>query len=187
MKSIVPAPNLSTPDLQALPRYKYRSPLKPTTGNRVEAERAFAQALKAQESHRSPDAVLAYQQATQADPAYYEAWYNLALANSAAGTSQAALVAYEHALAIRPDSQDARYNFALALKQTNYPVDAARELEAVIAASPNEVRAHLGLANLYAQQLHQPVAARQHYLRVLELDPKHPQASAIRFWLAANP
>jgi hypothetical protein len=27
---------------------------------------------------------------------------------------------------------------------------------------------------------------RQHYLRVLELDPRHPQASAIRFWLEAN-
>jgi len=33
----------------------------------------------------------------------------------------------------------------------------------------------------------QPVKARQHYLKVLEVEPRHPQAGAIRYWLAANP
>ena len=61
------------------------------------------------------------------------------------------------------------------------------ELEQLLATSPNEARAHLALANRYAQQFHQTGKARQHYLKVLELAPRHPQASAIRFWLAANP
>ena len=52
---------------------------------------------------------------------------------------------------------------------------------------PGEARAHVALANLYAQQLGQPARAREHYLRLLELDPQHPQATAIRYWLEANP
>jgi hypothetical protein len=49
------------------------------------------------------------------------------------------------------------------------------------------VRAHFALANLYSQQLGQPGKARAHYLRLLELDPQHPQATAVRYWLEANP
>jgi hypothetical protein len=56
-----------------------------------------------------------------------------------------------------------------------------------LTASPNDARGHLALGNLYAQQLHQPAKARDHYLRVLETDPRNPQAEAIRRWLSANP
>jgi len=60
-------------------------------------------------------------------------------------------------------------------------------LEKIVTASPNEVRAHLALGNLCAQQLHDGLRARQHYLKVLELDPANPQATDIRFWLSSNP
>jgi tetratricopeptide (TPR) repeat protein len=146
---------------------------------------AFAQGTQAQEAGRWPEAVQAYRRAAQLDPAYYEACYNLALAAKEAGNLRQSLAAYESALAIRPDSLDARYNFALVLKQSNYPVDAALELERILLTSPNESRAHLALGNLYAQQLRQPARAREHYLKVLDIDPRNPQASAIRYWLAA--
>jgi Tfp pilus assembly protein PilF len=57
----------------------------------------------------------------------------------------------------------------------------------IIASKPGEVRAHLTLANLCAQTLHDPAQARRHYQKVLELEPANPHASDIRFWLAANP
>jgi len=123
----------------------------------------------------------------QLDPSLFEAHYNLGLAAAEAGDLALALTSYEMALAIQPASADARYNFALVLKQANYTTDAANELERLLAASPNEVRAHLALANLYAQQLNQPAKARPHYLKVLELAPRHSQVSAIQFWLASNP
>jgi Flp pilus assembly protein TadD len=56
-----------------------------------------------------------------------------------------------------------------------------------VAANPDEVRAHLALGNLYAQQLHDPVRARRHYLKVLAVNPGNPQAGDIQFWLSANP
>src|SRR6266571_6791182 len=177
----------STPPNPAPARYAYRSPLKPVPGNRPEAERWFAQGRQAQRAGRLPEALQAYQMATQLDAAYFEAHFDLGLAAADAGNLPAALAAYETALALRPDSLDARYNFALALKQANYPLDAANEFEKVLASYPNETRAHLALANLYAQQLRRPARARQHYVKVLEGDPGHPQASLIHYWLVANP
>jgi tetratricopeptide (TPR) repeat protein len=147
----------------------------------------FAQGVQAQQAHRLPEAVQSYRLATQADPSFFDAHYNLGLAATDAGNLPAALAAYEHALAAQPQSLDARYNFALVLKQANYLTDAVIELERVLASYPNETRAHLVLGNLYAQQFHQPAKARQHYLRVLEVEPHNPQAGTIRYWLAANP
>ncbi len=168
------------------PRFSYLSPSRPAPGNRAEAERVFAQGLKAYETRRLPAAIQAYQRATNADPSYFDAYYNLGLAASEAGNAAVALTAYQMALALRPDSMDARYNFGLLLKQNDYPLDAANEFEKLLAKSPNDARAHLALGNLYAQQLAQPAKARQHYLKVLEADPRNPQAPAIRYWLTDN-
>src|SRR5207249_4330102 len=176
------------PPVQPAPgRYTYSSPPKPAPGNHAEAERAFSQGAQAQEAHRLPEALQAYRSATKLDPSYFDAHYNLGLVATEAGDLPAALSAYEHALAIRPDSLDARYNFALALKQANFLADAANEFEKLLAYYPNETRSHLALGNPYAQQLHQPATARQHYLKVLEADPRHPQTAAIHYWLSQNP
>ncbi len=168
-------------------RYRYTSPPGPRAGTRAEAERLFGLGVQAQAAHRLDEALRNYRQATQADPSYFEAHFNAALAAAEQGDLPAALAAYENALAARPESLDARYNFALALKQAGYVLDAANELEKLLVTYPNEGRANLALGNLYAQQLQQPVKARPYYLKVLESDPHNPQAGAIRFWLAGNP
>jgi len=128
----------------------------------------------------------AYRLAVQRDANFYEAYYNLGLAATEARDLPAALAAYERALAVVPGSADARYNLALVLRQANRLNDAVNELGKVLAGYPNETRAHLALANIYAQQLRQPAQARPHYLKVLELEPHHPQAGAIRDWLASH-
>lgn len=170
----------------AIARYKYLSPPKPQPGDRSQAEQAYAQGVEAEKSRRLSLAIQAYQRAAQLDPAYYQAYYNLGVTTAASGELPAALAAYEHALAIE-DRLDARYNFALALKQSDFLVDARIQFEKMLATYPNESRAHLALANLYAQQFHDPVKAREHYLKVLENDPQNPQAANIRYWLAENP
>jgi tetratricopeptide (TPR) repeat protein len=95
--------------------------------------------------------------------------------------------AYETALALDADSASARFNFALALQRGGYLRDAARELERLLAKHPQDAGAHFALANLHSQSFQQPAKARPHYARVLELNPQHPQATAIRFWLRDNP
>lgn len=169
------------------PRYPYQSPATPRTGNRAQAEPALARGVKAHQAGQASLAVQEYQAALRSDPAYFEAYYNLGLAARDAGELGLALAAYEGALAVKSDSADARYNFALALKACGYTQDAADQLARLLQAHPGEVRAHLSLANLCAQQLAKPAEARQHYERVLALNPAHPESSNIRTWLATNP
>jgi tetratricopeptide (TPR) repeat protein len=169
------------------PRYGYQQPPLPAVGNRAGALRAMEQGLQAHRAGRTNDALAAYRRAVSADPAYFEAQYNAALLAFHSGDLRRALAGWETALAIEPDSINARYNLALALKQAGYAQDAVEELERILVAKPEESRAHLSLANLYAQQLNDRAKARIHYVRLLELEPRNPQAPAIRFWLAANP
>ena len=121
------------------------------------------------------------------DPGFFEAHYNLGLVALQRKQTGEALEAYETALAISPDSANARYNFAYALQRGNYLLDAANEFEKLIARNPRETRAHLSLANLYAQMPGNRSRARAHYQKVLELEPNHAQATAIRYWLRDNP
>jgi tetratricopeptide (TPR) repeat protein len=169
-----------------IPRYAYAAPAKPAPGDRQSAEGGFTKARMAEQDENWVDAEQWYQMAADTDPSWFEAQYNTGVIAHRLHNYSAALPRYELALAIQPDSVDARYNFALALKASGYSLDAAEELRKILAVSPDEVRAHLALANLCAQSLHEPAQARRHYLRVLDLEPDNPQAADIRFWLSAN-
>lgn len=168
------------------PRYSYKTPTKPTAGNHTEAEQAFTRAYQAQLGHHWSEAIKGYRNAIRIDPSYFDAYYNLSLAATASGELRTALTASEMAVTIKPEDARARYNFALALSQGNYLIDAANELEKLLAYAPTHADAHLALANLYAQPLRQPAKARAHYQRVLDLTPHCKQADAIRDWLVRN-
>lgn len=184
-KVIVPV--VIVPPAPDFPRYDYLSPRRPQAGDRRAAAGAFTQARVAEQNENWTTALAAYRQAAALDPAWFEAQYNAGVIAHRLRNYSSALTSYETALSLQPDSVDARYNFALALKAAGFVPDAAEQLKKILAANPGEVRAHLALANLCAQSLRDPAQARQHYLKVLELDPRNPQTTDIRFWLAANP
>ena len=167
-------------------RYQYLSPARPATGDHRSASGAFTKAQLYEQDENWADAMYWFGQASNFDPAWFEAHYNEAVLAQRIRNYSHALTSYEWALAIQPGSVDARYNFALALKAAGHPVDAANELKKIVAANGNEVRAHLALGNLYAQSLHEPVKARQEYSKVLELDPENAQAASVRSWLNSN-
>lgn len=182
-----PKPKLIQPAPPTFPRYLYLSPRKPRPGDRKTATTAFTQAQDAQQKHDWQQAVDSYQNAARLDPSWFQAQYNYGVLAYDLGDFSRALAADELALAIQPDSVSARYNFALALKSAGYMTDAEIELKKVVASDPNNVRAHLALGNLYAQQMQNPARARAEYLKVLALDPSNPKATDIQFWLSANP
>lgn len=177
----------TAPSSASVRRYAYRLPGKPVAGNRSKADPIFAEAVKAHRDGRLTLAMESYSKAIKLDPSFFEAHYNLGLAAYDSKDTAKSLSAYEAALSINPTSVNARYNFALALEQGGYFEDAALELAKLLEQNPDEARAHLSLASLYAEKLGQPALARPHYRKVLELEPQHPQAPAIRYWLAANP
>ena len=181
------APVVIVPPAPDFPRYDYLSPRRPSAGDRHAAAGAFTLARAAEQNENWTAALADYRQAAAFDPSWFEVQYNAGVIAHRLRNYSSALTSYETALALQPDSVDARYNFALALKAAGYVPDAADQLKKILATNPGEVRAHLALANLCAQSLRDPAQARQHYLKVLELDPRNPQTTDIRFWLAANP
>jgi tetratricopeptide (TPR) repeat protein len=168
-------------------RYGYVNPAVPQAGERKAAERELAEGQEAQRAKRLAEAIQHYRRAAAVDGSYFEAHYSVGLVAFEMRNFKAAAAAWETAIAIRPDSADARYNFALTLKAAGHPQDAADELEKLLALHPDEARGHLTLGNLYAERLGDKPRARLHYNRVLQLDPRNPQAQAIRYWLVANP
>ena len=170
-----------------VPRYRYQSPSVPKAGDRTLAERSVAEGLRLQERFQVKEAIEKYREAIRADPSSFDAYYNLGVAAFDAGDLPQTLAAYEYALAVDATARKARFNFAIALDRAGYPHDAAQELERLVADHPTETRAQFHLAHLYADKLGESQRAKAAYLRVLELDPQHPQATAIRYWLEANP
>jgi tetratricopeptide (TPR) repeat protein len=184
---VIKQPDPTPEPPRVMPRYQYRKKIPLTAGNRAAAEKIFRQGAQAHQQRKLTEAMELYRTATILDPSYFEAHYNLGLAAFQMKNLPLALAENELAAAAKPASVDARYNFALTLREANYPADAARELETIVSANPDEARAHFALANLYAEQLDQPALARRHYLAVLELNPAHAEAPVIRQWLATHP
>ena len=185
--SLPPAPAVEAAPPPSFPRYNYLASHNLAAGDRRAASGAFTKAQGFEQDKKWADALTWYQTAAQLDPSWFEAQYNTGALAHRLRNFSIALPGYERALALQPDSADARYYFALALKAAGYAPDAAEEFRKVLATHPGDVRSHLGLANLCAQVLHDRSQARQHYLKVLELEPNHAQASEIRFWISANP
>jgi Tfp pilus assembly protein PilF len=174
------------PSSSGISRYQYRQPVPGQPGDRAKAEVLFREGLKWHRSRRQALAVEQYQAAVQADPAYYEAYFNMGVAAFETADWQLCLASYEMAMALKPESLDVRYNFCVALQRANYPLDALRELKTLLQKNAKEARAHLAIANLYDQVFRDPKQAREHYIKVLELDPRHPEAQRIRLWLSTK-
>ena len=171
------------PPVRTFPKYTYLSPARPKPGKRADAMVSFNDGLKAQRTGDFAKAGDAYRKALKADPSLFEAYYNLSLMAAQSRQWDEALKQSEMALSIKPDSTDARFNFALALQNAGYDPQAAAEYEQILKQNENDARAHLAVANLYAQRLGQPSKAKPHYQKVIDIEPKHPQSMAIRYWL----
>jgi tetratricopeptide (TPR) repeat protein len=175
------------PAVPAGRRYQYLLPETFLPGDRTQAQRWAQQGVEERHQGNLTEATNGYQKAIDADPTYYDARLLLGLAAIDAHDYSTALRALDGALQLRPDSADARYAFAWTLQRRGYISDAARELEKSLAAQPDQVRAHLLLANLYAENLGETKLAREHYEQALALDPRNSQADAVRKWLAEHP
>ncbi|MDB4808057.1 tetratricopeptide repeat protein [Verrucomicrobia bacterium] len=174
------------PSAVAFPRYKYLSPALPNSGDRQVAKTYFDDGDSAQKREEWQRAKAAYLEAAKADPAWFDARFELGQAAYYTGDTDLALQSFEHALAIQPNDGPARFNFAMSLVQGNYYAAAARELETFLQIDPDNAQAHFEAGRLYAQKLNDVARAAVHYKRVIGLKPGHPQAVTIRYWLIRN-
>jgi len=174
------------PSAVAFPRYKYLNPALPNSGDRQVAKTYFDDGDGAQKREEWQRAKAAYLEAAKADPAWFDARFELGQAAYYTGDTDLALQSFEHALAILPNDGPARFNFAMSLVQGNYYAAAAREIETFLQFDPDNAQAHFEAGKLYAQKLNDVARAAVHYKRVIGLKPGHPQAVTIRYWLIRN-
>ena len=174
------------PSAVAFPRYKYLNPALPNSGDRQVARTYFDDGDGAQKREEWQRAKAAYLEASKADPAWFDARFELGQAAYYTGDTDLALQSFEHALAIKPNDGPARFNFAKSLVQGNYYAAAARELETFLQFDPDNAQAHFEAGRLYAQELNDVARAAVHYKRVIGLKPGHSQAVTIRYWLIRN-
>ncbi len=168
-------------------RFEYPPPVTPIPGDRAQAKRLEAEAVRARQTGDLTQSIRAYKDARAADPTFYDASLGLGLAAIEARDYATALEALDRALALKEDSAEARYAFAWTLARRGYTEDAVHELGKLLSQHPDDVRGHLLLGNLYAGKLGQQKLAREQYTQALELDPNNSQAANVRAWLQRNP
>ena len=174
------------PTAVAYPRYTYLHPALPKAGDRQVAQTYLDDGSKAQKSKEWQRAKAAYLEAVKADPAWFEARFKLGQASYYTGETSLALQSFENALSIDPNDGPARFNFAMSLVQGNYFAEAANELETFLQFDPNNIQAHLEVGKLYAEKLRDIEKAAIHYKRAIGLNPEHPEAVNMRYWLIRN-
>ncbi|MCX8157648.1 MAG: tetratricopeptide repeat protein [Verrucomicrobiae bacterium] len=179
-----PAP---PPPPGAARRYTYLRPPKPEPGDRTKALTHYQAGEAARQAQNWADAQKHYEAAVKADPTLFEAHAMLGRVAMENRDWPRALSAYEQALVLQPEAASTRFNFALALHQAGFAADAVAEFERFYAAQPQETNGRMFVANIYLQELHDVPKARAHYQRLLELQPNHPQAAALREWLRQHP
>jgi tetratricopeptide (TPR) repeat protein len=90
---------------------------------------------------RAAEAKIAWQIAVARDPAFAEAWYNLAMAAEDEEHTDLAIAEYRRAVQARPDYADAHFNLALLLTKADRYAEALSVWERFLELDPNSKQA----------------------------------------------
>jgi tetratricopeptide (TPR) repeat protein len=90
-----------------------------------------------QAQSRAPEAKVAWQIAVARDPAFAEAWYNLAMAAEDERQTDLAVAEYRRAVQAQPDYADAQFNLALLLTRLDRCTEALAAWERFLELEPS--------------------------------------------------
>ena len=90
----------------AIARYQYHHPVPGPAGDRARAESLFREGLKWHRSGRQALGIERYQAAAEADPSYFEPYFNMGVAAYETADWQLCLVSYEMAMALNPERSE---------------------------------------------------------------------------------
>jgi tetratricopeptide (TPR) repeat protein len=134
-----------------------------TTSKAAEADEWFAKGNTAYEAKNYDEAIRCYKKATELDPDFASAYYNLGIIYAAKGMFDQAFSAYKKVLAVKPDYYAARNNLATAYIKLELFDEAITELKQVLASHPNLPHAHFNLGECYFSQGNSALAADHYY------------------------
>ncbi|NQU60567.1 MAG: tetratricopeptide repeat protein [Rhodospirillales bacterium] len=124
---------------------------------------------------RLDEAAESYRQATEADPDFAEAHYNLGVVLQLLGNAENAADAFRRAISIKPDYFQAHTNLGAALETMGNTEDAIVAYRLAIDANPSHARAFANLGGAW-QKLKRPDDALVALEKALELESQFPEA-----------
>lgn len=134
-----------------------------TTSTAGEADEWLAKGNTAYEAKNYDEAITCYKKATELDPAFASAYYNLGIIYAAKGLLDEAVSAYKKVLTINPDYYAARNNLATAYITIGMFDEAITELKQVLASNPDLPHAHFNLGECYLSKENSSLAADHYY------------------------
>lgn len=134
-----------------------------TTSTAAEADAWLAKGNTAYEAKNYDEAITCYKKATELDPDFASAYYNLGIIYAAKGLFDEAVSAYKKVLTINPDYYAARNNLATAYITIGMFDDAITELKQVLASNPDLPHAHFNLGQCYLSKGNSSLAADHYY------------------------
>ena len=134
-----------------------------TTSKAAQADEWFAKGNTAYEAKKFDEAITCYKKATELDPDFASAYYNLGIIYAAKGMFDQAFSAYKKVLTIKPGYYAARNNLATAYIKLEMFDEAITELKQVLASNPDLPHAHFNLGECYFSKGNSPLAADHYY------------------------
>jgi tetratricopeptide (TPR) repeat protein len=118
------------------------------------------------------------QKVVTAQPANYQAWFDLGFVDSSLGRDDDAIAAYRKSVAAKPDIFESNLNLGLLLAKTGQPdaeqyLRAATKLRPQAQADEGHARAWLGLAHFLEEK--DPAQSHEAYRQAAALRPKDPE------------
>ena len=133
------------------------------TTQAAEADQWLSKGNTAYEAKNYDEAITCYKKATELDPDFASAYYNLGIIYAAKGLLDEAVSAYKKVLTIKPDYYAARNNLATAYIKIGMFDEAITELKQVLASNPDLPHAHFNLGESYFSKGNRSLAADHYY------------------------
>ncbi len=131
-------------------------------------------------------AAVHFETAIRLKPKFVAAYYNVGDLHYRTGRFDSAVRAYRKAIALKPGYARAHSNLGNAYNGLGNYEQAISAYEKAVALDPGYAEAYYNLGVVY-HTLGDVRKTRTYFRRVLDLAPQHPQAPALRSWLALNP
>ena len=127
-----------------------------------------------------------FETAIRLRPEFVPAYYNVGDLYYRTGRFDAAVNTYRKAIALKPGYARAHSNLGNAYHGLRDYKQAISAYEKAVTLDPRYVEAYYNLG-VVCHTLGDVEKTRSHFRKVLDLAPNHPQAPALRSWLALNP
>lgn len=129
----------------------------------AQADEWFNKGNAAYQAKNYDEAIACYKKASEIDPSFASAFYNLGIIYEAKGMTDAAISSYKQVLAIKPDYYAAQNNLGTIYKKKGMIDEAMTEFKQILSKNFNFPYAHFNLAECYFSKGNMHSASEHYY------------------------